>query len=494
MSLLSAFIFNEINIYQLQKDGKELRFSETVVTADDVSYINPAFSYLHTGEFKNNIPGNGAYFLRPPGYSMVFLSIGSIVEEQTVFKLVKYLQLILFSVSIYFLYIVAILVLRSKPVAVLVTLIYGVSGIASGFLYYTLTEGVTPALVIFYVFNLMKIYNEEAGREIFFRHLYAAVFLAIIFITRPVLGILGLALPVSIYFHYKRNLKKLFLYLLFFGFVASSAMVIWQIRNWKIAGKYVGLHPIYYAENGSSCFRPPHEAFWKFCSTWGEIGANFHGYAVPFWQSVINGDTTSVPVDMLIDALPEYVQKHFGRERLMSVFRAYQKSIVEQQYYYHNKLPMPKIVPQSEREVIEEFHKLTAEFKTYFWYEYYFFSPLKVFREQAFHSNLSLYIFQKTFRGNLLMEILRMLCFLIHSIAFTMLILSLCLKRSVVDKTIFSISLIIYVGYLIYVQRGVEERYTLPILSLVLITSADVIHSVYLYVKRIIKPMFVKKY
>jgi len=110
-----------------------------------------------------------------------------------------------------------------------------------------------------------------------------------------------------------------------------------------------------------------------------------------------------------------------------------------------------------------------VEFKKHFWFEYYIVSPLKVFKKLAFHSNLSLFIFQKPFRGNIFMETFRGICFLIHSIAYLVLIVGLFYRKKIYEKSLFSISLVIYVFYLIFVQRGIEERYALPILSLVLI-------------------------
>lgn len=67
------------------------------------------------------------------------------------------------------------------------------------------------------------------------------------------------------------------------------------------------------------------------------------------------------------------------------------------------------------------------------------------------------------------METFRGICFLIHSIAYLVLIVGLFYRKKIYEKSLFSISLVIYVFYLIFVQRGIEERYALPILSLVLI-------------------------
>ncbi|PKR80767.1 hypothetical protein CW751_08325 [Brumimicrobium salinarum] len=140
---------------------------------------------------------------------------------------------------------------------------------------------------------------------------------------------------------------------------------------------------------------------------------------------------------------------------------------------------MPKDIPELEKSTITQIKALTADFKNKFWIQYYITSPLKVFKEMAFHSNLSLYVFQKSFRGHPLMEFLRLLSFIVHALAFLALPFSVFMRKPHYLKSIFSYVLIIYVGYLIFIQRGIEERYTLPILALSLIYLAYFIKTRY---------------
>ena len=88
----------------------------------------------------------------------------------------------------------------------------------------------------------------------------------------------------------------------------------------------------------------------------------------------------------------------------------------------------------------------------------------------ALHSNLSLYIFQHTYRGNWMMELLRSVFFGIHSICFLGLIISLLFwKKLDWKQNAISATVLIYIFFLCYFQRGIEERYTLPILPLLMI-------------------------
>jgi len=470
LSLISAYTVNELNLYWLKKDAVELRSNETVKTADDVSYIRPAQNYLDHGELKANIAGNGAYFLRSPGYPLVFVALGSIFEKENVLSALKSVQLLLYSLSIYCLFFIAYQFLDSKKWAVLITGFYGISTISSGFLYYTLTESLTPALVIFFVFFLLLAKNQTNQKRKYVLYYLAAVIFSFLFITRPVLGILGLAFPFFLFVDFWKRKITFFIQLFLVGFIASSGMIVWQIRNWNITNEIVGLHPIYYPENSQSSFRPTHEALWDLCKGWGEDGADFHSYVGPFWSASIHGHPTDEDIDKIINNFPKDVVTELKRERLEKMFRSYQLSILNQKYYYDNQLPMPKEIPNIEIKTIHQIKELTTNFKHHFWFQYYVSSPLKVYKELAFHSNLSFYMFQKTYRGNPIMETLRLICFAIHSLAFITLIFSLFLRTPIHLKSIFSYALIIYVFFLIFIQRGIEERYTLPVLSLALVS------------------------
>lgn len=470
LSFISALIFNEINLNSLKKDGVNLRFNETVKTADDVSYLRPAQNYLETGEFKNNDAGNGSYFLRPPGYSSLYIFFGSFLEMENTVKAVKYIQLLLFGLSAYCLFFISLGFINSKKISILITVIYGVSNLASNFLYYTLTEAITPALVIFFVYFLIQAKAQNRLKTKLILYYISAIVFSFLFITRPVLAILGLAFPFFIYADFWKEKRLFFTQLILLGAIASSGMIFWQVRNYNISNQIVGLNPIYYPENSQSSFRPTHEALWGLCKGWGEIGADFHSYVGPFWISAIRGNASQQDIEKIISHFPNEVVYALEKDKLVEMFKHYQLSIENQKYYYENSLPMPQEIPEIEVKTIQLIKALTSEYKKEFWFQYHVYSPIKVFKELAFHSNLSMYIFQKTFRGNFFMEAFRLFAFSIHVMAFISLIFSPFSKVPIHLKSIFSYALIIYVFYLIYFQRGIEERYSLPVLPLILVS------------------------
>jgi hypothetical protein len=466
LSFVAAICYNELNIQALKSNAPERLEPKYnwVKTADDASYLRPAENYYLHGIWKDNNPGRQSYFLRTPGYGYFRYTLMKIFGLETSYFCFRYLQLILFSVSVLLLFHIALLLGLPVGYALMIEGIYGLSPFASGFLYYSITEAITPALMIAYVFFLLSGYRRS--KPSYF--LLASLVLAYIGITRPLLLLFGAALPVAIYWSVLdlSRLKKV-AFILLTGFIALAPISIWAVRSAKIAGEYVGIYPIYFAENNSQ-FRPTHEAIWGFEKSYGTQGLDFHLLMVPLWRATINGDTSDIHIDSIMMACPGFVKQTIGEQRLRNSYILYRQSITYQRSTYQRDVAMPDTIPAIEQQVIRDFQSYTSEINTQHWLWCHVLVPVRLFKSLSLHSNLSLYMFQHTYRGRWWMEALRVLFLILHllcCISFIGIIIS---KNDKVLKTIFGFTIGIYFFYLCYSFRGLEERYTLPLLPLML--------------------------
>lgn len=474
LSLFTATFFNQLNLNQLPKEF--IRDGETVVTNDDLSYIRPAIHFNKTGVWKDEIKGDLSYFLRSPGYGTLYY-ISLLIKPTNPLLVLKVIQVLLFSTSVYCLYFIALFFLNQPKFAFTTTIIYGLTPIASNFLFYTLTEGITPALLIFYIFFLVKSIQQTHVKQKLLYLILATLIFAFLFITRPVLGIFIGLIPLAVSLNFTTIQQKIG-YGIIFTVLAYSFMGVWQYRNYKITNQYIGLHPIYYADN-NSIYRPQFKAFWDFTLGWAEDGATVHNYMLPFWQKTIEGDTSKIYINQIINQFPATVQAHFGKDRLTEVLVNYQKTILYQKQFYDKGLTMPLTEIEIETITVKQLQQLVSEFKKEFWFTYYIKSPIKVYAKMALHSNLSLNIFQVKYRGQFLMETMRWFSFLIHSFSFISILLIFYFFKKI-NHFVLSIyiSTIIYLFYLCYFQRGIEERYTLPVLPILL---ASLVHFISLF-------------
>jgi hypothetical protein len=349
--------------------------------------------------------------------------------------------------------------------AFIIEIIYGLSPFASGFLYYSITEAITPALMIAYVFCLLKGYRES--KYLYF--ILASILLAFEGLTRPVLLPFGLALPLAIFWSDLRfsTIKKL-AFILLTGFIALEPIGMWAIRSNKIAGENVGLYPIYYAENNSQ-YRPTHRAIWEFEKSYGTEGHDFHTHMVPLWQATMAGDTSDVYIDSILMACPPFVKQTIGESRLRNSYTLYRKSILYQKQNHPDGKIMPDTIPAIEQAVIKDFQQYTDEINSRHWIWCHVVVPARLFKSLSFHSNLSLYMFQHTYRGRWWMEGMRVAFLLLHMACCLSFIFIFLWSNDRLVKVLLGLCLAFYFFYLCYVFRGLEERYTLPVLPLMLL-------------------------
>jgi hypothetical protein len=467
LSFFAALSYNSLNLKYIPEEYTRER--KTIVTSDDDSYLSPALNFFKNKNWSEDYYGGKVgYFIRPPGYGILYFLLTEISSPSAALNLLKYFQLILFSVSVYWFYKISHQVVINKKIIFGLTAIYGLSPLFTNFLFYTLTEGITPALVLGFVYFILK--SRDENKTVNSYSILAAILFSFLFITRPVLGLFALLFTLIRYKNIaKEQLKSHVKNILWIILIAFLPMILWQIRNYKIAGKYVGLHPIYFEDN-NTIYRTPFKAYWEFAGGWAERADKGFSYMIPIWESTIRGDTSEIYTLDAINNMPIWVVNHFGKERLMDVLKTYQASILVQKKYLDKGIAMPMVSSNEEILATQKFEALTSEFKHHFWYHYYILSPLKVFKLMAFHSNLSMYMFQKTFRGFLFMEVIRILFFCLHSVCFLFLLINLFLG---IRNKFFYLACVmipfIYVFYLCLFQRGIEERYTLPILPLLLI-------------------------
>lgn len=462
LSAFSALTFNLINRSELKEvPGASLREGITVSSSDDASYLATAENFLENGVWKENSAGRGAYFLRPPAYGGVYLMFRSLLPvEYSLIALVS-LQVFLFAFSILAFWRCLVFLSHNEFHSWLIALFFGISPFLHGFLFYTLTEGLSPALLIFYLYFVLKAFYSRVHQKKMIAFLIAATLIAFIFLIRPVLIVFILPLLILILSEKQSfpKFKILFIALL----IAGAPMFIWQLRNFQIAGEVVGLHPIYYAEN-NSIFRPAHKAIWNFHKSWGHKGNEFHKSIVPLWEAAISGDTSETVVIKILDLIPLEVRRTYDQGELKSAYRNYLQFIYSNRSYWLNNKPMPNTINPAEQEIMTRFGSLAQEYRREHFVHSNIIVPAQVYAELAFHSNLSLYVFQKTWRGLWWMEALRFLYFIIHSGIFILFPFAFLFK--IRNRTVLALGLpiVLYLGYLCFVQRGVEERYTLPVL------------------------------
>lgn len=479
IALLLAYAIQEHNLKNLQNAGVALRQQQTIKTADDISYLSPALTYYKTGSIYVDDIQKHQSVTRSPGYGFVYGVFLYLFGEEQALSALKWFQLILFGLSIYLLFEISLHFIKQRFLAICVVTLYAFLPFSHGFIYYTLTEGITPSLTIIYFYFLLAAHRNKSQQMYF----WSAFLLAIIIVVRPFLLLYGIPLFGLIWLdfrHEKRQLIKIVAVSLAISWVFMGA---WQIRNYVVLVKFTGLHPIYQKEV-PGLFRPVHGDVWNFYKGFEHKGDRFHENIVPFWKKSLNGDTTLSLAIEHISSLPTSVKENISPEKLVAAFFSYQQVTFLQNEYIKTEQLIPSWLYEKEQETALLFQSITADFKNAQPLMYHVTTPSKVFVNLLGHSNLSLYIFQKTYRGTWWMEGLRILSFLLYAGSFLLCFIALFFWRKAPELALMALPIMVAIVYLCYFQRGTEERYLLPFLPIAVMISVGLQIEILPFLKR----------
>lgn len=468
---LVAFCFSlcihSINRSFVESDHEAgLRQGITVKTADDASYLRPVLNFLDEGTWKTNDAGRRAYVLRPPGYGLVYgFFVGFFGHPQALWAMMV-LQVLLWSLAVSQLPQLGRNLGLSPRVSFFSAITVTVMPAFWGFLSYTLTEALTPSLVIlFYVFFFRGVKGDISWL------FGSALIAALIFLIRPALLVLTAGI---IPFLNRRVLLCLLISMIPLG--------LWQWRVFQHTGQ-LNLHPIYHSD-ANNLYRPLHAAIWDFHKMTGQSGAEFHNSMRVLWRSAEGSLGKREAVEMALSQLPPSAIRSVGDEELRAAYSKYAEVLSLQVPYRQAELAITDPL-EGEAELLEAFSAFRKKYVSDNPIRAWVLVPAEVFWELTFHSNLSLYIFQKPLRGMVLIEILRGFSLLIHFGSFVMVIFASVILFRNRAASALAVPILVYLAYLIFIQRGVEERYTLPFLVpafyLALAVSGKILTSKLIY-------------
>lgn len=484
VSFISAIFWNEFNKQELRNSGIALRNNVTVITNDDYSYLAPFDSFLKNDSFYTDELRKYTTVIRSPGYGGIYYVCSIIFGRNNALYCFSILQMTLFAFSVYYLFRIAELVSLPRKIAFLIAVFYGFLPFSIGFLNYTLTEGVTPSLLIFCYFFFFKGFYCAQKKSKNLNYLFASLVFTLLFVVRPILGIFIVPIFLVLIkdlWNEKKHLTftvKISIFLV----VSFSLYAIWEMRNRYVLGKWTSLHPIYQNEI-PGVFRFPHEKAWEFFKGWESSGAHFHETILPFWEQTMKLDTTYQPINRFVDRIPKEVINSIGKEAIVEALKCYRKAILAQKPFFDAGKVMSQYPLGSEKLAAFKFNQLAQTYRKKNPLNYFLLTPMKVLKNMTFHSNLSLYVFQVSQRGHWYIEILRVICLLVHFLIFLLLPLSLIFTQKKLLLFLMNITMIIYVFYLAFFQRGIEERYTLPILPFLILISIYSLWYFYLRMK-----------
>jgi hypothetical protein len=112
--------------------------------------------------WKDNSTGYSSYYQRPPGYGMLYLA-SSYIYSSNPYVVVKIIQILGFFLSILLVFKLLIQFGLNRKWAIVATVLYALLPNFSGFIYHSITEGITPVLLLWSIYELTKLLQANQG-------------------------------------------------------------------------------------------------------------------------------------------------------------------------------------------------------------------------------------------------------------------------------------------------------------------------------------------
>jgi hypothetical protein len=447
LGLVFAIIIQEFNATSLAPNDP-FRYG-MIYTADEPSYLSPVRNWLENWTWQDNTEGNGKYFQRPPGYGLIYGFCILLLDDHAFLGL-KLIHLLFYFFSIVLIGRILRTLMKKDGPALLGTTLFAIMPIFHGFMYYPLTEGVTPFLVLLFLDRVLK----EKDR---FDYILLLV-TAIILIVRPQLVVL----PLLFFVYFLLKNKRIYAATLL---LTAVPFLLWSIRTFAIEGKWKGLHPIY-SKTNVTLFRPSHEKLTQLFRIWEYDGERFHA---------VVGGLKKATSEQYFEKIMDDVPPRFHREIKPILFEY--KTLLD-----HPSYGRAKEFGVFEDTFIEETERVRIELIKTNRFQYHVITPLKSAFYLLTKSQMNLYVFQATWRGNWFVESLRLFSILLINFGFIATIWAVFRVKNH-RLGVLAISVLLYFFYLIYFQRMNEERYLTPWLPVLFVLLTVQLQQFYLMIK-----------
>lgn len=469
---------NVLNIDQIRKNSKpndtinagSLVKDQTIYSIDNEYYLSPVDNYIRGEGWKRSpAVSDGDYFRRVPGYSLVYLLFHKLFGSENLWFFLKLFQFLLFMLTIPLFYRICTF-LTNGIGAKIATVIYAATPMAGGWVFYTITEGITPELMVIYLYFTCKGFQSIEKRKKTVFYSLAMLFLTYLVLTRPYAAIAGIILvfatlkDLSVL---KRKFLPGFAVIFLIGFIGIGS---WALRNYRLTGETVFLEKAYHPQSLDR-MKPEFRGMFSFAKCWGEDGDRFNRYHQPFYFAALAGDTQAIEIQKVIEQLPPAVVSDFGNDRLSQVLKLHQRAIAIQKPYYDEEKAQPDTYFPEQLQAEEAYNQLIKEYKNKHLFGYWIGSPLMYLKRMVVHSNTAhVFIFQ----GNIPLPLraYKTLLLLIHLFIFGAVIFNVFRIKKRFDYVVYVITPLLFIFFFSFIHREIEQRYMLPVLPIMIIGSS----------------------
>lgn len=465
VNLYNVHIIKKNNPKNIEDNCKSLVYNSTIYSVDNYWYVHQMKNFINGKGFTID-PNKAHYDVRrtpvyPLFYGIHYLAFG----EDGSYKYIRVTQILLFILATFALLQAAYHFTQKKSIAIITACLFGFNPLFVVYLFYTITEGISPALMCFMLYFISLGYRYNRKKDWFF----AGLFFALGCLCRPAIFFLAPSFLFLIVYKNRKKVNDIIIYSLFSFFGAAVLFAPHVIRNYCVSKDFILLEKYY---GDPMDYGMPNIALRYWITCWINP-ADYTSEAISnkMLQN-INNSTSSIPKSVLIEQELERLPKQ--------AFLANSRDEIKDAYgslydYYNIKLSgisTKKSIDSSEAIAQQKMEHLRNKFIQNKPFQFYIIRPMLFLKSLILQSNSYILIFLDDYQNNIVKWIAKLVLYLLNIYLFAALFLALIFIKKYKPVTIFAfLFLFLHLIYLIFIIEYFEARYLIPIFPLMYIVA-----------------------
>ncbi|HRH58051.1 MAG TPA: glycosyltransferase family 39 protein [Chitinophagales bacterium] len=460
---LYALGLNEYNSYLIRrnntenntKNARSLLYNSSVYSIDNVWYVSQIKNYLNGNGFTVNPEKSNYSVRRTPVYPLFYGLHYILFGEAGSYYYIRFTQLLIYILATIALFYAVYNFTEDKKIALGCALLYGFNPSLVSFLYYTITEALSPSLVCFiiYFLSLCKKYNRKKD------WIYAGLFFAIGALCRPSIFFLSIGILFFIFYVNKKSVSNIFKSVLFFTLGASLVFAPHVVRNYHNTKEFILLEKYY---GDPMDYGMPNIELRKWISCWMNPADYTSETISNNIRNAICCDTSKTK-EMIVESEIQKLPAHgFIVNSKSSIKDAY-SSLYD---YYNIKMHSKRSPEIDSFEKISrlKFTALRSEFIRKAPIQYYIVTPLLFLKSVVIQSNSSQLVFLDNYKDSYVKIGFKILLLLLNIYLFISLAGCLIFFRK--HTAIYGLTILFVLVnflYIIFILKYFEARYLIPL-------------------------------
>ncbi len=465
VNLYNVHIIKKNNQKNIEDNCKSLVYNSTIYSVDNYWYVHQMKNFINGKGFTIDPNDEKSIVRRTPVYPIFYGIHYLLLGEEGSFYFIRFTQIALFILATFALLYGVYYFTENKIIAILSAISFGFNPIFITYLYYTITEGISPALVCFLIYFLARCYKFGRKKD----WIFAGLFFAIATLCRPAIIFIAPGIAVLVLYKNKASLKQFILSSVLMAVGASVLYVPHVVRNYMHTKEFILLEKYY---GDPMDYGMPNIALRKWIACWTNP-ADLSS------ESISNRMRLDIVAD--VDSIYKSISVENQLDRLPSrAFAADDKATVRAalsclyDYYYVKLISKNQIQLDSlEKLCLSKITTLKTNYIQKQPLQYYVVTPILFIKSVIFQSNSSTLILVGAKQTNQWLSIVVKGILLLLNVYWWFALFGL-LFFFRKYKVLLSITFLNIIGlffYTIVIQKYFEVRYMIPVYPLMITVS-----------------------